>query len=216
MITAIDFSRGELQAMSDTLFRQFSKLIYKESGINLAPHKKAMLVARLQKRLRSLGMSSFSDYYDYLCGINMPRDELLHFIDSVSTNKTEFFRESLHFDFLRSVALPELVESPAFKAGGVITIWSAGCSSGEEAYTAAIVADDFFGKCAGSYKVIASDICTKVLEKGFRGIYPDAGMDSIPSCFKRRYFMKGTGIKKDITASYPRSGEMWYSCTITS
>ena len=104
--------------MSDALFSQFSKIVFEESGINLALHKKAMLVSRLNQRLRSLGIGSFSEYYDYLCGMNMPHNELLHFIDSVSTNKTEFFRESFHFDFLGSVALPELVKSPAFRAGG--------------------------------------------------------------------------------------------------
>jgi chemotaxis protein methyltransferase CheR len=184
------------QEMPDTLFRQFSKLIYEESGINLTLHKKTMLAARLHKRLRSLGISSFADYYDYLSDMKIPHDELIHFLDTVSTNKTEFYRESSHFDFLGSVALPELVKSPAFKAGGVITIWSAGCSSGEEAYTAAVVADDFFGEGVGCYRVIATDICTRVLGKGFHGIYPDANLDSVPLHLKRRYFMKGIGDQK--------------------
>ena len=181
------------EEMPDGLFARFSRIIYDESGIHLPPHKKLMLAARLTKRLRSLGISSFSEYYSLLSGLKSPDAELTHLIDSVSTNKTEFYRESQHFEYLRSHALPAIVESGSFRDSGVINIWSAGCSSGEEAYTAAIEVDDFLAGRTGRYRVLATDICTRVLEKGYRAVYPDGDLDAVPRRLMCRYFMKGVG-----------------------
>lgn len=175
--------------MPDSLFLRFSKLLRDESGIALAPHKKTMLAARLGKRLRSLGIGSFAEYFEYLCDVRASRDELLHFIDSVSTNKTEFYRENQHFDFLGARALPELAVTAA-RSGGV-NLWSAGCSSGEEAYSAAIEADDYLAGRGVPYRVLGTDICTRVLEKAFLAIYPDRDLAAVPQRHMRRYFMKG-------------------------
>ncbi len=179
------------EEMPDGLFSRFSKIIYEESGIHLQPGKKLMLSARLNRRLRSLGIRSFSEYYDLLCDNNAPREELKHFIDTVSTNKTEFFRESQHFDYLRSTALPALMKSRGFGEEDHLRIWSAGCSTGEEAYTLAVVVDDFFRVKWGDYSVLGTDISTRVLEKARMAVYPDGELKTVPRELMRRYFMKG-------------------------
>src|SRR5664279_3664928 len=114
--------------ISDRDYTRLSEFIYNECGIKLPPAKKTMLVARLQKRLRSLDMKSFGDYIDYLFGPDGIKDEMVRMIDLITTNKTDFFRESGHFDFLLQRVLPEWVEEHG-GSGRKLMIWSAGCST---------------------------------------------------------------------------------------
>lgn len=183
--------------MPDRDFRRFRDLIYEECGINLVTAKKTMLACRLRKRLRALGMDSFGQYYEYVSSEKGRICERVHMLDAVSTNKTDFFRESKHFDFLMKEALPTLMHSGRWRPGKRITIWSAGCSSGEEPYTIAMVLADFASKNrTGEFSVLASDISTRVLEIAQKGIYPESAIEPVPPALKRSYLMRGKGSKK--------------------
>lgn len=175
--------------LTDTEFNKFSKLIFEEYGIKMPIAKKIMLQSRLQKRLRYLNMTSFKDYSDYLFSKEGLQGEVIHMMDVVSTNKTDFFREPVHFDFLSNVALPELASRHS--PHKTINIWSAGSSSGEEAYTITIVIEEF---CANhtklNFKIQGTDISTIVLNNAISAIYNEDKTDVIPLSIKRKYFLK--------------------------
>lgn len=175
--------------LSQEEFDKLSRFIYKESGIKMPPVKKVMLQSRLQKRLRELNMTTFKEYIDYVFGKDGLNAEIIHMLDVVSTNKTDFFREPVHFDFLTSTVLPEFVQQ---KAGSrTIKVWSAGCSSGEEPYTLAIVMADFAEKNPGfDYSIIGTDISTQILQKAVDAVYKEERVSIIPMETKRKYFLK--------------------------
>ena len=180
--------------MSDKDFNRFSRLIYEKCGINLTPAKKTMLSSRLKKRIRHLNMASFSEYYEYVSMGRNCDEELVQMIDVVSTNKTDFFREPKHFNFLFNEALPRLVDAGLWKPGKKLNIWSAGCSSGEEPYTVAMVLSEYTAKYQGlDFAILASDISTRVLEKAAQGIYPEATVAPVPNPMKHKYLMRGKG-----------------------
>lgn len=190
--------------MSDREFQKFSEFIYAECGINLVPAKKTMLTVRLTKRLRALGMDSFSRYLDFVFGPEGGSQELIHMIDVVTTNKTDFFREPRHFDFLMNQALPTLVQSKSGTSYARLNIWSAGCSSGEESYTLAMVLADFFEKNrCGDFSILATDISTRVLKVAQQGIYPETAVEPVPSGLKKKYLMRGKSSRKGFARVVP-------------
>lgn len=169
-------------------FDKLSRFIYKESGIKMPPVKKVMLQSRLQKRLRELNLSSFKEYIDYVFSKEGLNNEIIHMLDVVSTNKTDFFREPVHFDFLTQTALPELTQGSRNR---MLKVWSAGCSSGEEPYTIAIVMADFAEKNPGfDYSIIGTDISTQILQKAVDAVYKEDRVSIIPLETKRKYFLK--------------------------
>ena len=187
---------GAYTQLSDNDFRKFSAYIYDACGIKLPPIKKTMLSARLQKRLRHLKMNSCSTYLEYVLSPQGQAQELHHLIDVVSTNKTDFFREAQHFEALTSVVLPEYF-SRLRHSTRPLRVWSAGCSSGEEPYTIAMVLDDFFRKYPGrTFSILATDICTQVLDKAREAIYTNEDIQPVPPPFKHRYLMRGKGNRK--------------------
>ena len=180
--------------MSERKYRDFRDFIYAECGINLSPGKKTMLTSRLMKRLRALGMTSFDQYYDYLCDPRCRSEEITKMIDVVTTNKTEFFREANHFDFLLSQALPTLYQSRPLTARNRLNVWSAGCSTGEEPYTLAMVLAEFFkDNKEGNFSMLATDISTKVLTAAKCAIYPKELVESVSPMLKHKYLMRGKG-----------------------
>ena len=173
--------------MTEAEFTKFSTFIFAQTGIHLKAEKKELLNARLGKRLRFHKLSSFSDYFDYVMS-DTSGDELVHLINSVSTNFTSFFREQAHFDFLTSSVLPGYAQSRSLK------VWSSACSSGEEPYTLAMVIADYLKQCKGiQLSIMATDISTKVLAVAQKGIYSTDKVDKVPSDLLRRYFQKGVG-----------------------
>ncbi len=122
-------------------FLRLSDFIQAEFGIKMPPAKKVLLESRLQKRLRKLELKTFEEYHDYLFSPEGRTNELPQFINQITTNKTDFFREPNHFDFLTQEALPILLENDQ-RTNNSLTIWSAGCSTGEEPYTLAIVLNE--------------------------------------------------------------------------
>jgi chemotaxis protein methyltransferase CheR len=199
-----DINRNELHKiydakLSDADFSRLSKFIQGEYGIKMPPEKKIMLQSRLQKRLRALGMVSYSDYVNYVFdGKNT--EEIIHMIDVVSTNKTDFFREPVHFDYLKNKILPEFKS----KASGNFNIWSAGCSSGAEPYTIAMVCEDF--KRANndfSYNIFATDISTRMLKKAINAIYPVSEIDVISLDLKKKYLLKSKNPNENVVRIVP-------------
>jgi chemotaxis protein methyltransferase CheR len=166
------------------------KLVYEKSGITLHDGKKALVTARLQKRLKALDVGSYTEYLDYL-GRDSSGGELVLLLDAIATNHTSFFREPQHFELLKSRVLPELV---AARRAGPIEIWSAACSSGEEPYTLAMVLQEALSEPdRASARILASDLSTKVLSMAAAGVYKLDRVEGIPRELLRKYFERGLG-----------------------
>ncbi|MBU0993823.1 MAG: protein-glutamate O-methyltransferase CheR [Proteobacteria bacterium] len=173
--------------LTDKDFHHLSAFVHKECGINLHEGKRELVRARLSKRIRFLGLNGFGDYYDFL--VKDPSgDERVEMLNAISTNLTSFFREPKHFKFLTDIVFPDFQKKKDRK----LMIWSAGCSTGEEAYSVAICSLEFFGiNPDTTISILATDISTRVLEAAGSGIYPDSGVSQIPSSIKTKYFQKG-------------------------
>lgn len=182
------------EQLSEEDFDRLSKFIYSVAGIKLPPVKRIMLQSRLQKRLRALDIADFKTYTDYVTSAAGQQEELVHMLDVVSTNKTDFFREPVHFDYLRENVLPELV------AGGrqrMVKIWSAGCSSGEEPYTIAMVVSEFCEQHMGlDFSILGTDISTRILSTAVNAVYKEDRVADIPFELKRKYFLRSKDREK--------------------
>lgn len=177
--------------LTDGEFQKFSELIYRHVGIFMKPEKKELLNARLGKRLRECQIDTFQEYFDFISRPDQQRAEFIKFLDSVSTNFTSFFREVSHFDYLSSRVLPEL---QAKSGGRELFFWSSASSSGEEPYTMAIFLSEFAQQNPGfRYKILATDISTKVLAMAASGVYPLEQASKVPNDILRKYFQKGVG-----------------------
>jgi len=175
--------------MSNKDFARLSEFIGASCGIKLPPAKKTMLEGRLRKRLRALGIESFERYCEFLFSPGGSQSEYIHMIDAVTTNKTDFFREPDHFDYLFERVLPEL--SPLFGFGKKLNVWSAACSTGEEPYTLAMVLSEFAQSCPGfGFSILATDISSAVLETARSGIYEHDRVSPIPMGFRKKYLLK--------------------------
>jgi chemotaxis protein methyltransferase CheR len=176
--------------MTDGEFELLSGFIRAHCGIKMSLSKKTMLESRLQKRLRARGIPSFRDYCRILFDSPEGQNELTHMIDAVTTNKTDFFREPAHFGFLAETVLPEYVSTGEHAGNSGYTVWSAGCSTGEEPYSIAIVLKEFAARNPGfQFSITAADISTEVLEKARMGIYNENQLTTIPLSLRKKYFM---------------------------
>ena len=177
--------------LTDSEFQKFSSCVYDKCGINLHEGKKELVKARLGRILRQRDFRSFRKYYDYVVN-DKSGHELILLLDSISTNLTYFFREPQHFDFLRSKALPEIIKMKMSSRNNCLRFWSAGCSSGEEAYSIAIAVSEIFNNREDwQTKILATDLSTKVLATAHNGVYEEKKIESIPYELRRRYFQKG-------------------------
>jgi len=176
-------------------------LIHTECGINLTSEKKTMLEIRLRRRLRSLGIPSCRDYCDYVFA-PAGGEELVHLIDAVTTNKTDFFREPDHFEFLTARALPALEQRHG--ANHKVFVWSAGCSTGEEPYTLAMVLEEYAETHPGfRFSLLATDISTEVLEKACRGIFKAEAVRPVAQDLKKKYLMRSRDRSSDLVRVVP-------------
>lgn len=170
--------------LSDDDFYKLRDIIYNEAGIKLGDVKKILMQSRLIKRLRDLRLENFTEYYEYL--INNFEDEKINFINSITTNKTDFFRENDHFEYMKSRILPDFEK----KNERELRIWSAGCSTGEEPYTVAITLFEYFnGKVPPEFLILATDIDTQVLEKAQEGSYAADHLADVDSKYLKNYFL---------------------------
>ena len=192
---------SKTSGMSTREFTLFSQFIENTCGIRLSEAKKFMLESRLQKRLRYLELSSYREYYDYLVSKQGLRDELVSMIDVVTTNKTDFFREAAHFSYLTESVLPGIPEGELLNG---IRVWSAGCSSGEEPYTLAMTLNEYARSCQGfRFSILATDICTDVLESARLGVYEEEKIVPIPYEMKKRYLLRSKDKSRGVVRICP-------------
>ena len=167
---------------SDADFRSLAQIARERTGIALADTKRDLVYGRLSRRLRMLGMSSFRQYRDYLEGADGER-EIEKFINSISTNHTKFFREAHHFEHFSPNVAGAFVRATS-SAGGRLRIWSAGCSTGEEPYSIALVLrQEIAGIERHDVRILATDIDTEVLAKASAGKYSATALEEIPEKF---------------------------------
>ena len=196
-------------SLSDREFQRFSGFIYDHTGNKMPPAKKTMLEARLQKRLKALGIASFEGYGDFVFSQEGSATELIHLIDVVTTNKTDFFREPGHFDYMVKAALPSILQTRPDVLRDPIRIWSAGCSTGEEPYTLAMVLSEFaVGRPDFRDVITATDICTQVLQTAKMAIYPEERTDPIPLNLKKKYLMRSREKSKSLVRISPKLRSM--------
>lgn len=174
--------------MDDESFDRLSSFVTQEYGIKLPAVKKTMLESRLNKKVKSLGMSSYGQFLDFIFSDAGKQGELFKVIDLITTNKTDFYREPAHFQYLLEVFLPAYLSQHGNRN---MRIWSAGCSTGEEPYTLIIVLEEFKKRHPGfTYSLLASDISTRVIQTAYAGIYHQDRIADIPTDLKRAYFLR--------------------------
>jgi len=198
-----------LVTMTDSEFRRLSEFISAECGIKMPPTKKVMLEARLRKRLRHHEMNSFKEYCDYLFSPRGMKNELIHMINVVTTNKTDFFRETAHFEYILEKVLPLSIETSQAGFKRKFFAWSVGCSTGEEPYSLAIILSEFAENHPGfKFEILASDISTRVLNAAYCGIYKEKNIACIPTYLKKKYFLRSKDKTRGLVKVAPELREM--------
>lgn len=181
-----------LRNMTDQEFNRLGHYITERCGIKMPLSKKTMLQGRLQKRVRALKMTNYSAYADFVFSNRGMEEEIFHMIDAVTTNKTDFFREAAHFEYLTSRALPEIMNLKQGKSWNKFRFWSAGCSTGEEPYTLAMVLSHFAeNRPEFHFSILATDISTRVLECAMQGIYAQEKITPVPMPMRKKYLLRG-------------------------
>jgi len=178
---------AEAVFLDDANYALYRDLIYAESGITFTPTNRSILESRLKEDLREKKVDSVAAYLDI---IRKDKEELKHFLDSITTNLTRFFRNQAHFDALEKYVIPEIMKIK--KMPGSIKIWSAGCSTGEEPYTIAMLLSEILPS-AWNYEILASDLSLKCLMTAKEGFYSESRIVGIPDNYLAKYFDKVDG-----------------------
>jgi chemotaxis protein methyltransferase CheR len=179
--------------LSEREFSLFQALVEREAGIHLGPSKQALLVGRLSRRVRALGLASFSAYYHHVTEEGPEAaQERVRMLDCLCTHETHFFREAPHFDFLQQHLFPEWRARAAQRGRWPLRVWSAGCSTGEEAYSLAMVLLTHFPPSAGwEVEVLATDLSTWALGRAREALWPVEKAASIPRPLLRSFMLQG-------------------------
>jgi chemotaxis protein methyltransferase CheR len=178
--------------LEDKEFKRLSAFITEELGIKMPEVKRTMLQSRLQKRLNDIQKSSFKEYLDFVFSREGDAERTV-MMDIVTTNKTDFFREPGHFEYMTETMLPEYA---VFTKKPVLKVWSAGCSSGEEPYTLAIVLSEFKEKCKDfDFHITATDISTRMLQKAETAIYAEERVAPVSENLKKKYLLKSKNLQ---------------------
>ncbi|MCF8232922.1 MAG: hypothetical protein K9J27_12120, partial [Bacteroidales bacterium] len=193
------FEKAHEATINDKDFRRLASLIEKESGIKMPDHKKIMLQSRLKKRLYQLGMNDFKTYCDYVFDSQKGPHETLYLLNFVSTNKTDFFREPTHFDTLEKEILPaQLKETESLK------VWSAGCSSGEEVFSLAIILEEMkYYYPRFDYTILGTDISMPMLEQAAKAVYHEKTISDIPLQLRKKYLLRHKNPKEPYVRIVP-------------
>lgn len=183
--------------LSDEYFEKFSKLIYDQSGIHFSSSNRTILQSRLKERLKAVDSQHLSEYYDKIL---RDKEEMKVLLDSVTTNLTRFFRNTAHFQTFENYVIPDLIEYKRKKFDKKVRLWSAGCSTGEEPYSLAMVLKE---KLPADFQIeiTASDLSLKSLMTAKEGFYPDTRIGGIPENYLNKYFVKkhnGAQVKDEI------------------
>jgi len=193
-----------LASMTEKDFDKFSRFIHSNLGIKMPPQKKSMLEARLRKRLRALGMSSFEEYREYFFSDEGMPKEIVSLCDVVTTNKTDFFREPAHFDFLTRAALPDMIQRGLISEQTPLKLWSAGCSSGEEPYTLSMVLSEYASQVPNfDFSILGTDLSSRVLERAVNGIYSMERILPVVESLRRKYLLRSKNRDEQLVRVIP-------------
>ncbi len=175
--------------LTPSQFRRIADLLYAHAGLRMRAGTEGLMRARLARRLRAIGVADFDAYLAVVEG-DPARREFVEMIDALTTNKTSFLREVQHFEYLRDHVLPSL--------HGPVRIWSAGCASGEEPYTVAMLLNDAYGDIARrDVRVLATDLSHRVLATAKAGVYPATAMSGVSAAWRTRYWMRRSNAAGD-------------------
>lgn len=172
--------------LTDNEFDMFRKVIYDKSGITFSSTNRSILDSRLKEKLREKGLATIKEYYDLIISNEAEMNVML---DSVTTNLTRFFRNQPHFDALVNYVIPHVLEEKRNTGDSTVRIWSAGCSTGEEPYTIAMILKEILPP-SFKFQITASDISLKSLMVGQQGFYPETRIQGIPDNYLAKYFTK--------------------------
>ena len=206
MVDSTTFHESYSQSLSKNDFIRLSDFIQSRIGIKMPLSKINMVEARLRKRLKELKLTSYTSYCDYLFTKEGIDKELEKFINVITTNKTDFFREPDHFEFLIRKTVPDLITANGSGVKRSLTLWSAACSRGNEAYTLAIVLSEFARQYPGltfDFLILATDISTHVLEKAQRAVYSHDEIGPVSQELRKRYFLRSKDKNSNLVRVVP-------------
>ncbi|WP_304175593.1 protein-glutamate O-methyltransferase CheR [Phenylobacterium aquaticum] len=192
-------TRPSVDQLSPRNFTRLAELIQSYSGIKMPSNKRTMLEGRLRRRMRIVHIDNLNDYCSYLFEGDGLATEIIHLIDAVTTNKTEFFREPAHFRFLQTEALPALAAS----GRRAIKAWSAACSMGAEPYTLAMVLEENRKRSRQDYSILCTDLCTQVLAQAISGVFPEQMIEPVEMELRRRYVMRAKAADRGLVRIVP-------------
>jgi chemotaxis protein methyltransferase CheR len=179
--------------ISSRTFKRLAAYIESETGIKMPDSKRTLVEGRLVRSLRISGAASIEDYCEYILSDQADTQEVWQLINAMTTNKTDFFREPNHFTYLRNTILPEFLREKI----GTVRCWSAAASTGMEAYTMAMVIDDFtFTHGALDYDILATDIDTSVLAEAQRAVYSLESLEPVPASLRGKYVRRANDPKR--------------------
>jgi chemotaxis protein methyltransferase CheR len=190
---ALEHAGQERDSIPELEFRRLRDLIHAQMGITLSPAKRVMVETRLRKRAHALSMNSLADYCHYVCTVEGRNREWPHLTDAITTHKTDFFREPVHFEYLIREAVPKMAESYGAGVRRPLLVWSSACSTGEEPYTAGMVLSQYAnsrGPRGFRFRIHATDISEGVLETARAGVYPETAVSPIPEDLRRKYLLR--------------------------
>jgi chemotaxis protein methyltransferase CheR len=192
---------GMEDALSARNFARLAAYIYEYSGIRMPSSKKIMLEGRLRRCARGANIETLDAYCEYIFDDGGLEAERTQIFDAVTTNKTDFFREPAHFDILAERVLPALLAAGRSK----IKIWSSACSTGAEAYTLAMVMEEFARSGEKlDYSIFCTDLSRKVLEQAHRGVFAEQMIEPVPQALRQRYLMRARGARRDDVRIIPK------------
>jgi chemotaxis protein methyltransferase CheR len=193
------FRRG----LTDSEFLRLTEFVRERTGFSVSGMKKVMLQSRLLKRVRALKLGSYTEYCDFLFSHSGAHQEIGNFLNAVTTNKTDFFRESHHFDYLVRQALPALRQQGILKDNH-LNVWSAACSSGMEAYSIGMVLAEEAARNAGfTWSILGTDISTNVLDKARLANYSEDEVETIESYLRHKYLFKSKSSERRVFTIVP-------------
>lgn len=187
--------------LGQTDFQKIRTYIFNHCGIRLGPEKRVMVQSRLHSRLKAMEIENFSDYVKLVLDSEKTHPEIIHMVDRITTNKTEFYREPAHFEFLERIILPEYRQKNGSRH---FTVWSAACSSGEEPFTIAMVLQTFAEQHpAFRYSVLGTDLSTKMLSLAKTAVYNESRIEPLPTSFRKKYFLKSKAREDQLVRVVP-------------